>query len=161
MKLFVTLTKIKGYPEWSLETHRKYPMDFKRAVLTVLLIAGYDPIEKTPSRPECMLHLLPREILFLLLQYMAPSRLSLSLSLSLSLMYLISILNCFQRGLEYSLVMVQSNAWLLRVPSMVREDIHMESILQVSLYSLSSLSLSLLSLVSLSLALLPNTLLQQ
>ena len=59
---------IGGYPPWSPKTNRHYPVEFKRVVKTLLMIHSVQPKTQKPRHPECLLYLLPMELLLAIIK---------------------------------------------------------------------------------------------
>jgi len=61
-----------GFPEWSRETHHLFPATFKQHVKVLLMMALLDE-NKKPRHPESFFHLLPVEIIHIIILSLAES----------------------------------------------------------------------------------------
>ena len=62
-----TVSKLK-LQLWSPATHYSYPASIKRAIKTVLLLSLRDPVSLAPRHPNANFWLLPRELLFYVIE---------------------------------------------------------------------------------------------
>lgn len=57
--------------EWSYKKHHLFLNEIQNEIFTVLLLSLLNPITKYPRHPNCLLYILPKEIKFELIKFIA------------------------------------------------------------------------------------------